>query len=184
MTMLSPLGRVPRRAPVTRRSRRAWPMVMFLVVFFVAAVVVWWRVINNDSHSGKSASACASAARANTLTAHDVQVRVYNSTERAGLAAIVSGQLQKMGLDIIATANDPTTRKVRGVGEIRYGADGAKEARIIHAALPGATLVEDRRTDSTIDLALGPSYHALAKPQAVTQEVAELARTASASAHC
>lgn len=181
--MLSPLGKVPRRAPTQgKRGRRAWPMVIFIVVFAIAATAVWWRVITNDDHKPKHSASCATNQSA--LTAHDVQVRVYNATTREGLAAAVSKQLRGRGLDVIATANDPTSRKVTGVAEIRYGSTGSMQAKLLEAALPGATMVKDRRTDATVDVALGPHFHALASATAIDHAISALKASSTASAHC
>jgi hypothetical protein len=183
MTMLSPLGKLPKRTPDThRRGRRAWPMVVFILVFAIAATVVWWRVISSDSQQGKHPSCAASSNSA--LSTHDVQVRVYNSTSRSGLAAGASKDLRSRGLDVIATANDPTTRKVTGVAEIRYGATGSAQAKVLLAALPGATLVRDRRTDATVDVALGPHFHAVAPAAAINGAVKKLTASSSASKSC
>jgi hypothetical protein len=113
-----------------------------------------------------------------------VQVRVYNATTREGLAAAVSKQLRGRGLDIIAIANDPTSRKVTGVAEIRFGSTGSAQAKLLQAALPGATMVRDRRTDSTVDIALGPHFHALASTTAIDHAISTLKASATASAHC
>jgi hypothetical protein len=182
MTMLSPLGKVPKRSPDTRRrGRRAWPMVIFILVFAIAATVVWWRVISSDSQQGKHPSCAASSSSA--LSTHDVQVRVYNATSRSGLAAGVSKDLRSRGLDVIATANDPTNRKVTGVAEIRYGTAGSAEAKVVLAAIPGGTLVRDRRTDATVDIALGPRFQAVAPAAAINAAVKRLT-AATASKTC
>lgn len=181
--MLSPLGKVPRRAPAQpKRGRRAWPMVVFIVVFAIAAIVVWWRVITRDDHKPSHSASCSASQSA--ITAHDVQVRVYNATTREGLAAAVSKQLRGRGLDVIATANDPTSRKVTGVAEIRYGSTGSLEAKLLQAAVPGATMVKDRRTDATVDVALGPHFHALAAAATIDHAIGALKASSTASAHC
>lgn len=186
MTMLSPLGRVPQRAPRRRRSRRAWPLVIFVLIFAVAAIVVWWRVFSADGNSNGAASTCHSrSASSQRLDAHDVQVRVYNATTRAGLAAAVSRGLQQRGLDVVTTSNDPTHRKVTGVAEIRYGSAGAKEAKVLAAALPGGVQVRDSRSDAVVDIALGPGYRVLGTPTAVKQAIAKLnSRGSGASPSC
>ena len=181
--MLSPLGKVPRRPPSQpKRGRRAWPMAIFIVVFAIAAIAVWWRVITHDDHKPKHSASCSSSQSA--LTAHDVQVRVYNATTREGLAASVSKQLTGRGLDVIATANDPTSRKVTGVAEIRYGSTGSAEAKLLEAAVPGATMVKDRRTDATVDVALGPRFRALAPATVIDHAISALKASSTASAHC
>lgn len=183
--MLSPLGKVPRQAPSQpKRGRRAWPMAIFIVIFAIAAIAVWWRVITNDDKHPKQSASCSSSQSTSALTAHDVQVRVYNATTREGLAASVSKQLRGRGLDVIATANDPTSRKVTGIAEIRYGTTGSAQAKLLLAALPGATMVPDRRTDASVDVALGPHFHALASTTAIDHAISALKASATASAHC
>ncbi len=183
--MLSPLGKTPRRTAEQRRTnRRSWPMVAFIVIFVIAAVVVWWRVIDNQSKHDRAA-ACASAnPSTSALTAHDVQVRVYNATDHAGLAATVSRGLTSRGLAVVATANDPTNRKVTGVAEIRYGSLGTRQAKLLEAALPGATMVQDKRTDSTVDVALGPHFRALATPKVIESAISQMTAATTPTKHC
>ena len=60
-------------------------------------------------------------------------------------------------------ANDPSKRKAPKVAEIRYGPNGAAQAKLLRTSLPkGTVLVKDKRKVATVDLALGPKYTALA----------------------
>lgn len=184
--MMSPLGRVPQGRRTRRRGRRSWPLVTFVLVFTLAAVVVWWRVLNDSpGQGGTSAQGCSStqAATAADLKYKDVSVRVYNSTNRQGLAGSVGRQLQARGLNVLTMANDPTTRDVHGVAEIRYGDAGTTQAHMIKAMIPGATLVKDSRTDDVIDLALGPKFAKLAGAEAVHKALADLP-TSPSSGSC
>lgn len=163
MTMMSPLGRVPQRTPRRRRAnRRAWPLVVFIVVFAVAAGVVWWRAFHTSAKTP-----CPVAKPTPTLTLHTIQVRVYNATQRSHLAASVGHQLQADGLSVVTVANDPTHQRVAGVAQIRHGPAGRAQARILAAAVPGAVLVSDRRTDSIVDVALGPHFSRVAPLPAI-----------------
>jgi len=152
------------RRPRRHRERRYWPILTFIVVFAIVAVVVWWRVLNSPQNAADSVS-CAPTAQA--LAPHAVSVRVYNATDRNKLAAHVSSTLRTLGFSVIATANDPVQRKVTGIGEIRYGSVGGSQAKLVAAALPGAKLVRDTRTDASIDVALGPAFKLVAKSPAV-----------------
>jgi hypothetical protein len=99
-----------------------------------------------------------------------VKVRVYNATERLGLARTVAGQLRRRGFSIAATSNDPLadSRQVAGVGELRYGALGAHQAQLVSWQFPGIRLAEDPRTDAVVDVAIGPAFHSLASATQVS----------------
>lgn len=175
MTMLSPLGRVPKQPPQqVRRRRRVLPWLIFVVVFAAAAAVVWSRLISSDDHA-QARAACESAhPTPRAVDVHNVQVRVYNATQTTGLAGRVSGGLRTLGFDVVLTGNDTSGRTVTGVGEIRYGQAGARAAALVHAALPGAVLLPDKRTDTVVDIAVGPRFSTLATASAVRSEAAAL----------
>jgi len=184
MTMLSPLGRVPRRRPPTRRRvHRPVPAVLLLVALSVLAAVVWWRVLHRGGGES-TAAACPAGVQAGAvkLDPRRVKVRVYNATEKGGLARTVADQLRRRGFSIAATSNDPLsdTREVSGVGEVRYGSSGAQQAVLVSWQFPGIRLAEDPRTDAIVDIAVGPGFRRLATAAQVTQAkrklVARLAR--------
>jgi hypothetical protein len=188
MTMLSPLGRVPRRRPPARRSsRRPVPALVLLVALSVLAAMVWWRVLHRGAGEA-TAGACPArpAAGVLVLDPRRVQVRVYNATSRSGLARAVAGQLRRRGFSIVATSNDPLadTREVRGVGELRYGALGARQAQLVSWQFPDIRLAEDPRTDAVVDVAIGPGFRALASASQVSQVKKRAAAAAKQSARC
>ena len=84
------------------------------------------------------------------------KVNVYNASNRSGLAATVARQLKDRDFVIGAVANDPSKRGAPKVAEIRYGAKGTAQAKLLRTAMPkGTTLVKDKRKVVTVDLALG-----------------------------
>lgn len=185
--MMSPLGRVQRKERSRRRGRRSWPLVTFVLVFTLVAGVVWWRVLNDSSTSDGAKSGTCSSAQASTaadLSPKDVSLRVYNSTDRQNLAGSVGKLLQGRGLTVLTMANDPTTRDVHGVAEIRYGESGTAQATYIKALIPGGRMVKDSRTDDVVDLALGPKYTKLATKQAAHQALSRLPSRPTASSGC
>lgn len=185
--MMSPLGRVQRKERARHRGRRSWPLVTFVLIFTLVAGVVWWRVLNDSSKNDSAKSGACSSAQATTaadLSPKDISLRVYNSTNRQGLAGSVGKQLQGRGVNVLTMANDPTTRDVQGVAEIRYGDSGAAQATFVKALIPGGRMVKDSRTDDVVDLALGPKFAKLAAEQAVQKALARVPSHASASSDC
>jgi hypothetical protein len=191
MTMLSPLGRVPRQRPVgPRRAHRAVPALILLAALSVLTLLVWWRVL----HRGGESAAAQSTCQVPTLTAialdpRTVKLRVYNATEHVGLAKGVADQLRKRGFSIATTSNDPLggSRRVQGVGELRYGPTGANQALLTSLYFPGIKLSQDPRTDAIVDVAIGPSYRSVATAAQVTkakQQAAAQARAGKVPAGC
>jgi hypothetical protein len=191
MTMLSPLGRVPRQRPAgPRRARRPVPALILLAALSVLTLVVWWQVL----HRGPDSVGAQTTCQAPTLTAialdpRTVKLRVYNATERLGLAKGVADQLRKRGFSIAATSNDPLggSRRVQGVGELRYGPGGANQALLTSLYFPGIRLSQDPRTDAIVDVAIGPGYKTVANAAQVTQakqKAAAQARSGTVPAGC
>ena len=147
-------------------------MAVFVLVLVVTAFAVWSRVLSDHAADEKLKARCAAAPP--PLTINTVQVRVYNSTDRTGLAARTTETLRKRGFDVVATDNDPTARKVKAVGEVRYGDGTKRRAQLLQAAVPGTKLVHDSRDSSVVDLALGPKYRAVATMEAIRRAEARL----------
>jgi len=188
MSELSPMGRVPRRRPVPRRvkpHRRPGPWLAFLSVLIVLAVVVWWRVLGADS-TNTSASGCTPKIDHSVISMdpRTVKVRVYNATERKGLARQVADGLRKRRFSILVSTNDSVGRQVAGIGEIRYGSAGEKQALLLSFWFPGIQLVPDPRTDAAVDLAVGPTYRTMATDAQVNKAKAAAVDAPPTGAGC
>lgn len=179
MTMLSPLGRVPRRRPPRRprTGRRPQPALIMISLLVVVAIGVWWWVFHPSQGATTAACTPKPAPGLSKMDPRTVKVRVYNSTDRSGLATTVSKALAARHFTIDSTGNDPIRdqRNVQGVGEIRYGSAGAQQAVLLSFQFPGIKLVKDPRTDAAVDLAIGPTFSKLATPAQAVQaaQVAE-----------
>lgn len=90
-----------------------------------------------------------------------VVVNVYNSTQRGGLAGTTAQQLSQRGFRINKVENDPLGVSLRGVGEIRYGPNGADNARLLQFYFPGASLVDDGRDGPRVDISLGRAFETM-----------------------
>lgn len=175
------------RPPVRPRSgRRPLPPLIFLLVLAVAAGAVWWTVMRQDrERQAAEAAACETAEAAPpSLDPATVSVRIFNSTDEAGLAQRVADEFGARGFTVREVANDPTDRAVEGVGEVRYGAPGGDAARFLTVFMPGSTTYRDVRADAVVDLVIGPDFvfpDSLATPEQVDET---LAATDDVAADC
>lgn len=162
-------GSGPSRLRQSRfRLRRALPALVLLLGLSLLAGGVWLRVLDRVNAGAAPAADCGPGGAPGTGR---VEVRVYNSTVREGLAKSVAEQLRARGFVVIATSNDPLIdiRDVRAAAEVRYGAAGAKQAEQVRRQVPGAKLFRDAREDAVVDLAIGAAYKRLATEAELTR---------------
>jgi len=178
-TVIGPSGGGPRR-------RRPWATGI-LVVLMMAVVfggtygaVVLLRGGGNEPGPGTSGTSSPDTCVTVTVTPGaalpepaTVTVNVYNATDRSGLARTTADELKNREFGIGAVANDPLGKSIAGVAEIRYGVDGADNAKLLRYYAPKAKLVQDKRTDATVDLVLGEQWKAVAPQKAVDAALAK-----------
>lgn len=93
----------------------------------------------------------------------ETAVRVLNANNQGGQAANVAAQLGDLGFTSVpgdAYGNDSvyTNGDLGCTGQIRFGEGGRQAAATVQLAAPCAELIEDDRTDDTIDLVLGSLF--------------------------
>jgi hypothetical protein len=135
-------------------------LVLLLVVFGYAVAYYrgWLPDSGTGSADGDRATATATEA---PLAPADIQVNVYNATERPGLANRTAEALEGREYDIQAVDNDPEQSTVEGAAHIRFGPAGREAAEVLHQVVPAAELREDARESEEIDLVLGPDFEEL-----------------------
>ena len=130
---------------------------------------------NNASGPTVTASPCVtttSVAGAGLPKPTSVQLNVYNAAHVSGLARRTGTALAADGFVVLTKANDPLAKTLADVGEIRYGPAGAKAATLLLAYVRGARLVNDGRSDATVDFAVGEAFVTLATPAQVLSALA------------
>jgi hypothetical protein len=174
MSMLSGQG----LGPAGDRPRRRHPVTTTIIVVLMMAVLfgATFGIVRLLRGNGTDTAAPSPTAPAPCVTTTvvpgvalpkpgQVTSNVYNSTNRAGLAKRTAADLGSRGFKISRVANDPLGRTVAGVAEIRYGTAGLANAQLMRYYIVGAVLVQDARTDATIDVVLGQKFKAVT-PQA------------------
>ena len=151
---------------VSARRKRRQLIVLGVVVLglFFAFWYAWsYYQADNSARASRPPAATCAPYDPKVVTPANTRVNVYNASDRVGLAGSVSRSLRERGFVIGKVANDPSSRKAPKVAEIRYGAKGEAQAKLLRTSLPkGTALVKDKRKVATVDLALGAKYTALA----------------------
>jgi hypothetical protein len=151
---------------VSKRRKRRQLIVLAVVVLglFFAFWYAWsYYQADTSARAARPPAAECTPFDPKVVTPANTRVNVYNASTRKGLAGTVSRQLKEREFVIGAVANDPSTRAAPKVAEIRYGAKGTAQAKVLRSAMPkGTTLVKDKRNVATVDLALGAKFTTLA----------------------
>ncbi len=101
---------------------------------------------------------------------HAVHLNVYNASGEKGQASTVAEAMASRGFDLAVVSNDPYKEKLDGVGQIRFGPAGRKFAeKYVKPLAPKAKMVEDGRTGTSVDLALGKAFPHLKKAKPTPQ---------------
>jgi hypothetical protein len=176
MSMLSGQG----LGPTSDGPRKRHPVTTAIVVLLMCAVLFGAtygavRLLRGPSTDGASSPSGSPSPCVTTTVVPGVVLpkpgqvtsNVFNATTRAGLAKRTSAELQSRGFVIGRVANDPLSKKVTGVAEIRYGASGLANAQLMRYYVIGAVLVKDGRKDASIDVVLGDKFKVVTPQKAV-----------------
>jgi hypothetical protein len=129
------------------------------VMALVAVFTVGWAIVNDKQNPGAaSPDECVGSTQVPFPRPEDVQVNVYNATDEGGLASKVAEQLKAQQFKVKKVGNDPAKKAVTGAAEIRYGREGAGAAQLLLAHFTGATKIRDKRTDASVDVAVGSAF--------------------------
>ena len=152
---------------------RVRALVVLGVLALIAVVSVVWAIATDAQTGRRPVDPCvaASADAAAVPPAKQVKMRVYNATDRDGLAIGVRKDLVGRGFTVVTTGNASQGETVTGVAEVRYGAKGVGAARLLHAYVPAAELVPDDRADATVDLVLGATFKDLTPAAEVQKQL-------------
>jgi hypothetical protein len=164
--------------PIRMRRRILHGVVLVLLVGLLAAAVVVALAIQDGrikiptaERSHAAVSACPEATY--DYTPHEkVNLNVYNSTSRPGLARTVADQFAARKFVVGAVGN--TESGYHGVAMVVSGAAGQSSAFSVQRNLPGSDYVQDGRTDASVDVILTGDFKDLAKPELVDQTPGKL----------
>lgn len=92
-----------------------------------------------------------------------IKLKIFNATDAPGLAGQVADDFRSRKFTVVAEANDPTTKAVSEVAQLRYGPKAVGAAWLVRAHfLNKAERVFDiNRQDDVIDVVIGKSFRKL-----------------------
>lgn len=100
----------------------------------------------------------------------EINLNVYNTTWKEGLASDVAGDLEDRGFTIKSTGNDPEMSYLqKEVAVIRFGPEGQRAAKRLAQQFDGAQLQKDDRSSVKVDLVLGNKWSKLKSESEVPQ---------------
>lgn len=150
-----------------RRIRTSVTLLVLIGVVIGAAWYSWDNVVSeDDAEAGSTSRPCAPGVPTAAPAPAEVQVNVYNATDRSGLASAVARLVRERGFVVVDVDNDPLGRDITGTAEVRSAAGSQAAAELVATLVTGAVYVPDERTETTIDLVLGDAFEALADPAA------------------
>lgn len=144
------------------RSRRRRSIITFTIVLLLLFFAVWYAMsyIRADGSPSDRASSSTTQSSPSTcdITPEQVEVNVYNATNRDGLAGRVASQLTDRGFDVKTVANDPKKAELDGIGNLRYGSNGRKGAKLVGLHTGSFEMIQDARKRTSVDVVLGPTF--------------------------
>ena len=154
------------------RSRRRRSIITFAIVLLMLFFAVWYALsyIRADgAQAGRTSSSTTHSSPSTCgISPKQVEVNVYNATNRDGLAGRVATQLTARGFTVKTVANDPKKVKIDGAGVLRYGSGGRNEAKLVGLHTGKLEMLQDARKRTTVDVVLGPTFKKLV-PEADVQ---------------
>ena len=164
--------------PLRKRRRILHGVVLVLLVgLLVAAIVTAVAIMNGQiklptaEQSQGTGSLCPDATYDYTPP-EKINLNVYNSTSRPGLAQAVADEFAARKFVVGTVGN--STSNYRGVALVVSGAAGQSAAFSVQRNLPGSDYVQDARPDASVDVILTGDYKELAKPELVDQTPGKL----------
>lgn len=144
-----------------RRQRRSLAIVAVAVVLVITGLAFALFYMTSFSIPPTAATSCAVSTQAPAPQTVFV-LNIYNASSDTGRAKRIATAMKSRDFHIGVVSNDPYGENLKGVGQIRYGPVGTRYAKdYIKQYTPGGQLIQDGRTDTSVDLVLGEQAPAI-----------------------
>ncbi|HEY8702521.1 MAG TPA: LytR C-terminal domain-containing protein [Arthrobacter sp.] len=164
--------------PVRLRRRVVHGVVLVLLVgLIIAAIITALAIINGQlkiptAEASKQPPVLCPTATFDYTPNDKINLNVYNSTNRPGLARTVADEFVARKFAVGTVAN--TQAGYKGVAAVVSGAAGQSAAYSVQRNLPDSDYFQDGRTDTSVDVILAGDYKALAPADLVDQTPGKL----------
>ena len=163
---------------------RALAIVSFLLISATIAVVI---ALNRDDGSAVAESSCPEDSVLADLTLRaprDIQINVYNTTDRVGLATQVGEHFANRDFQVLEIGDSDA--EVEGVAVLRYGPRMVGAAHVLQAYFLNNAVEEFdiTREDEVVDVLIGPQFQQLATETMVRQSIAALGNAVAPPGTC
>ncbi|NUT72523.1 LytR C-terminal domain-containing protein [Pseudarthrobacter sp. C4D7] len=155
------------------RRRTLHGVVLVLLIGLIAAGIILALAIINGRLKLPSAQPAPTPVASCPASMFDytptgtVNVNVYNSTSRPGLARSAADELLARRFVVGNVAN--ISAGYRGVAAVVSGSAGQASAFTVQRHVPGSDYFQDGRTDASVDVILAQDFKALVPPELVDQ---------------
>lgn len=159
--------------PVRLHRRIVHGVVLVLLVSLIVSGIVFALAIINGqitlptTKRSQVATSLCPAATFDYTPNETVNLNVFNSTSRVGLARSVADELLGRKFALGTVANSETS--YRGVAAVVSGVAGQSAAFSVQRNLPGSDYFQDKRSDASVDMILADEYKSLAPVELVDQ---------------
>jgi len=113
---------------------------------------------SDPDHAATSSCSTSLATPTMKIPLSSIHANVWNASGKTGMAASVASQLTWRGVKIIATGNDPSAEAPPKHAIIRYGPNGRQIALTLAQQIQHAKLVQDDRTNPSVDVVIGMKF--------------------------
>jgi hypothetical protein len=152
-------------------------VLVLLIGLIAAAIITALAIINGQlripaAEAPEESVAACPAATFDYTPNNQINLNVYNSTSRPGLARAVADEFLARAFVVGAVAN--IDAGYRGVAAVISGAAGQSAAFSVQRNLPGSDYFQDSRSDGSVDVILSQDFSALTLPEFVDQTPGKL----------
>ena len=152
-------------------------VLVLLIGLIAAAIITALAIINGQlripaAEAPEETVAACPAATFDYTPNNQINLNVYNSTSRPGLARAVADEFLARAFVVGAVAN--IDAGYRGVAAVISGAAGQSAAFSVQRNLPGSDYFQDSRSDGSVDVILSQDLSALTLPECVDQTPGKL----------
>lgn len=151
----------PARRKRTRTTRAGITLLVVLLLLFFAFWYAFSYYRASEAGGNTTAAPTCLPYDPKAVVPGNTVVNVYNASSRNGLAASTAKALEDAGFKVGEIGNEKGGRQVKGVAEIRHGANTAKHLALLQGGLKEGKSVKgvnDKRKALTLDLVLGQKF--------------------------